>query len=286
MTSIASSAKTRPVLRIRAGSGWSLLDLQEMWSFRDLLWTLTGRDIKLRYRQTALGAAWVVLQPLLGASIFGFVFGRLAGMPAEGVAHFVFSFAGLMYWHVFSQVLNRTSSSLVGHSHLVTKVYFPRMLLPLGTAMSSLVDLGISSVVLMVLLGAYDIAIGWQFLLLPVWVLLVLMLALGLGFVASALTVHYRDVQHMIPVLINFMLFASPVGYSLESVRTKAPESLQTVYMLNPLATLLEAFRWSVLGRGEFSAGGLAYAAAVCLSVFVLGALIFKRMEVRFADVI
>ena len=281
--SIAGNAEAaRPHLTLRPKSGWAALIFREVWQFRDLLASLAGRDLKLRYRQTALGVIWVVLQPLIGAGILSFVFGAVAGLPSDGVPRFVFSFAGMLAWNAFNNTLTRSSTSLVGNAHLVSKVYFPRLVLPLSTLISTLVDFTAAMGMMVVLMACYHIAPQAGLLLLPVLLLILLAMALGIGLYAAALMVSYRDVGYILPVLMPFLMWASPVGYSVSNV----PLRWRGWYMLNPLAGLLQAFRWSLLGRGEFSAMQLIYPASISLAVFVAGAFAFRRMERRFADVI
>jgi lipopolysaccharide transport system permease protein len=288
----APQAATAPVpfLRIRPPSGWAAIDFGEIWLFRDLLLTLAARDIKLRYKQTILGAAWVIIQPLMAAGIFTFVFGLLADMPSGSVPYFVFAFAGMLAWQSFSQTLNTTSGCLVGNSHLISKVYFPRMVLPLSTVFSVMIDLAIGLGMMAILLWVFGIVPGWGIMLLPVWLGLLFMMALGFGLFSAALMVSYRDVRYVLPVLVQFLMYASPVGYGLaalhERLPASAPQWLYTVYMLNPLASLLEAFRWSILGEGQLHPAWLAYSAGCAVLSFLFAAFFFKRMERRFADVI
>ena len=282
MSDLTAEIDEKPYLSIRPRSGWQALDVKEIWEFRDLLTTLGLRDIKLRYRQTALGAVWVILQPLLAAGIFSVVFGRIAKLPSDGVPYFVFSYAGLLGWNAFNSTLSKVSGSMVGNAGLISKIYFPRLILPLSTVFSTLIDFGVALGMMAGLLIAYGITPGIGLLLLPVWLLLILMLAMGIGLFTSALMVSYRDVGFILPVLMQFLLYASPIAYALSAV----PKNLRTVYFLNPLSGLLEAFRWSLLGRGQMEAGTLVYSAAVSLGVFLLGAFSFKKMERKFADVI
>jgi lipopolysaccharide transport system permease protein len=272
-----------PYLRIRPSSGWAALNLRETWQFRDLLFTLAGRDLKLRYKQTALGVVWVVLQPLLAAGIFAFVFGKVAKLPSDGVPYFVFAFAGLLGWNLFSNILTKASGCLVGNAPLISKVFFPRLVLPLSTVPSVLVDFGIAAVLMAGLLVSHRIAPGWGLLLLPIWVALIAALALGVGLVTAALTVSYRDVQYILPVFTQMLLYASPVAYPASEV----PAEWRSAYFLNPLAPLLEGFRWSLFGTTTPPPwGSVGYAAAVAAGVLLWGAFAFKRMERRFADVI
>ena len=276
----------KPFLIIEPQPGWQAISITELWQFRDLLTTLAARDVKLRYRQTALGAVWVILQPLMAAGIFSMVFGRVAKLPSDGVPYFLFAYAGLLGWNVFNSTLGKASGCLVGNAQLVSKVYFPRLVLPLSTVFSSLIDFGVALAMLVVMLlfsGSHPgWGPGWGLLLLPVWLALLLLLSLGIGLMTSAMMVTYRDVQYVLPVLTQFLMYASPVAYALSAV----PTNLRTLYHLNPLAILLEGFRWSLLGVGNLDASALLYAVVVSVGVFIWGAFAFKKMERKFADVI
>jgi len=287
LTGTAPEPLSQPTKTIRAHTGWQSLNVRELWQFRDLLLTLAGRDVKLRYRQTAVGVLWVVLQPLLAAGIFSFVFGKVANLPApKGVPYFVFSYAGLLGWTVFSGTVIKVSASLVQNSNLISKVYFPRLILPLSMMFSTLIDFAVALALLPVLMLIAHVVPGLSLLTLPLWFALLLMLSLGVGMYASALAVTYRDVQYVIPVLMQFLLYASPVAYMLSYVLTKIPPAARPFYFLNPLAGLLEAFRWSLLGHATLPLVPVAYAAVLSILVFFGGAYAFKKMEKRFADVI
>lgn len=273
----------KPHLTIRPPRRWAALDLREVWQFRDLLLTLAARDVKLRYRQTALGVLWVILQPLTGAAIFSFTFNKLAKLPTDGMPPFLFAYIGLLGWNVFSGTLNKASGALVQNANLVSKVFFPRLILPLSTVFSTLIDFGVALAMLLLMMPFYHVALHASFLLMPVWLLLILMLAQGIGLAASALTVSYRDVAYVLPVLTQFLLFASPVAYDAAAT---VPARYHHLYFLNPMAGLLQAFRWSLLGRGAVLWDYVAYAAALAAAVFVCGAFAFKKMERKFADVI
>ncbi len=273
----------KPHLTIQPTAGWQAINLRELWQFRDLLTTLAQRDVKLRYRQTALGVVWVVLQPLIAAGIFSFVFGKVAKLPAPaGVPYLVFSYAGLLAWNAFSSTLTKTSGCLLQNSNLVSKVYFPRLALPLSTVFSTLIDFGVALVMMVALMAINHVVPTAAVLLLPVWLLLVILLATGIGLYTSALMVSYRDVQFILPVLTQFLLYASPVAYSAALI----PAKYKVIFEINPLTGLLEAFRWSLLGTSAPAWNNVAYAVAVTLTVFVLGAFSFKKMEKKFADVI
>lgn len=276
----------RPTVVITPPKRWQAIDFGELWAFRDLLSALAIRDVKLRYKQTVLGALWVVLQPLMGAGIFTFVFGVMAQLPTDGLPPFLVSFAGMFAWTAFSQTLGKTSGCMVGNQNMIQKVYFPRLILPLAQVYSVLVDLAVSLVMVAVLLGIYQINPGWPILLLPFWMMALFMLALGIGMWTGALMVQYRDVRYVLPVVIQFAMYASPVGYMLVAVNEKVPAWAQTLYMLNPLASLIEGCRWSMLGTGSLHPGFTAYAITLSVVVFVVGAYVFRGMERKFADVI
>ena len=270
--------------RLRPTCGWVSLDVRELVRFRHLLAAFAERDVKLRYKQTLIGVAWVVLQPLLAAGIFSIVFGVIAGMrTSSGGSYFLFSFAGLLSWNIFGSTLTKSALSMVGNTHLVTKVYFPRLILPLSTAASSLIDFAVPALVLLAMLVVSGHAPGWPVLLTPVWAALALLLALGLGLIAASLTIDYRDVQYVLPLVTPFLLYASPVAYDVSHV----PAQYRSLYYaLNPLASVIEGFRWSVLGTPAPQASYLAYSAAMCAVLFVFGAAVFRRTERRVADVI
>ena len=285
-TSPATSSKPvaprLPRTTIRPLSGWAALDLREVWAFRDLLVTLACRDLKVRYKQTALGVAWVVLQPLLAAGVFSFVFGAVAGLPSDGVPYLPFSFAGLLAWNFFSNLLSKVSSCLVGNSNLISKVFFPRLVLPLSGLASSLVDFAVGLAVIIVLLVCYRIMPSGALWLFPVAIVVLAALATGVGLWTAALMVSYRDVAYILPVALNILLYASPVAYSVTAV----PAKLRWVYALNPLTPPLEAMRNGLLGLPAGDSRLLALSALVATIVLVAGMYAFKRMERTFADVI
>jgi len=272
----------KPYLLIEPRAGWQALSVKELWQYRDLLMTLAWRDVKLRYRQTALGVIWVVLQPLIAAGLFSFVFGKVAKLPSDGLPYFLFAYAGLLGWSAFSSTLTKSSGCLLQNAQLVSKVYFPRLVLPLSTVFSSLIDFGVALIMLAVMMLVMGLHPGIGVLLLPVWLAQILLLSVGLGLFASALTVTYRDVQYVLPVLTQFLMYASPVAYALSAV----PMHLRWLYHLNPLSTLLEGFRWSLLGVGYLETGAITYSALVSVGIFIWGAFAFKKMERKFADVI
>ena len=231
-TAAAASPPLRPHLTIQPTSGWAAINVRELWQFRDLLMSLAQRDVKLRYKQTALGVIWVVLQPLLAAGIFSFVFGKVAKLPSDGLPYFLFSYAGLLGWNLFNNTLSKCSTCLVGNSQLISKVFFPRLVLPLSTVPSSLIDFGVALAMMAVLMVFYRVPPTWAILLLPLWMAVLILLSLGIGLCTAALTVSYRDVQYILPVFLQILLYASPIAYALSAV----PAHLRSVYLLNPLS--------------------------------------------------
>lgn len=272
----------KPYLTIRPRRGWVALDVAEIWAFRDLLMTLAGRDLKLRYKQTALGVIWVILQPLMAAGVFAFVFGTVAKLPSNGVPYLVFSFAGLLGWNFFSNVLTKVGACLVGNAQLISKVYFPRLILPLSNIGSCLVDFAVAGGMMIVLLAMYRIVPSPAVILLPVWLVILAAVAMGIGLCTAALAVSYRDIQYILPVFTNILLYASPVAYSVSAV----PARLRWVYELNPLTPPLEAMRSSLLGSPLPSAASLLSSTLIAGLLLLGGLYSFKRMERSFADVI
>jgi lipopolysaccharide transport system permease protein len=267
---------------LRSSAGWRAVDLRELWRARDLLVTLAARDVKLRYRQTVLGVVWVVLQPLLGAGVFSFIFGKVAKLPSDGVPYFVFAYAGLLGWNLFASTVNKSSGSLLGNAGMMSKIYFPRLILPLSTVFSSLIDFAVGLIMMVVLLVRTGTPVGLPLVALPLWVLVALAFALGIGMVASALQVSYRDVGQIMPVVLQFLLYASPVAYSVTAI----PEHLRTVYSLNPLVGILEGFRWSLVSGADLDVWAAVYSCAFVVVLLVISALVFTRMERKFVDVI
>lgn len=276
--------KAATVRTLRPTTGWVAIDLHELADFKDLILEFARRDIKLRYRQTVLGIAWVILQPIVAAGVLNFAFGIVAGARPAGPSYFLFTFSGLLMWNLFSLTLNKTSLSLVGNSYLISKVYFPRLALPISGTLATLLDFAVAFGVLFVVQALYGISPGWQLLLVPVWIVLVLLLALGAGLIAASLTVQYRDIQHILPILIPFMLYASPVAYDVAQI----PEGYQRLfYFINPLAAPIVAFRASLLpGATMPPLPYLIWSAAMAVALFAFGAAVFKRTERKFADVV
>lgn len=269
-------------LIIRATSGWRSLDVREVWRYRGLLVAMTRRDITLRYRQTALGVIWVILQPLLAAGIFTFVFGSVAKFTSEGVPYIVFAFTGLLGYNAFANSLTSMSTCLVTNSALVSKVYFPRLILPLSQLGSKLVDFSVAFALYLVLNVTTHIGFHLTMLTLPGWMLLAYGTALGLGLLTSALNVSYRDVGYIVPVVLPLVLYLAPVAYGVQQV----PHSLRAFYDIDPLVGMINGFRWCLLGRGSIALNSTIYAVVFTLVVLVAGVLYFRSHERRFADVI
>ncbi len=283
----AASAPPVPYRSIRATKGFSALNLGEIFHYRDLLVTLAIKDIKVRYKQTALGIAWVVIQPLIAAVIFSFVFGKVANISTGPIPYIVFSFASFLAWNLFSGIVTRISTCLTNNSHLISKVFFPRLVLPLSTVPTFFLDFTICLGVLaaFIIPNLNNIHLGLPLLLFPVWIALLTLLAVGLGIYFAALNVTYRDVQYIVPVAMQMLMYASPIAYPSSVIENQKPY-LQALFHLNPLTNLLEGFRWSVLGSAPPHWGWALYSTAVTIAIFFLGALIFKRMERKFADII
>ena len=280
-------AGTERVTIVEPRKGWASLDLEELWAYRDLLITLAARDIKLRYRQTSLGILWVIAQPLLTSLIFTVVFGLLAKMPSEKGPYFLLAFAGNIGWQAFSVTLTKANVSMVQNAHLVSKIYFPRLILPLSTVFSTLIDFGVSLVLMMILMVVFGVPFTPALLALPLWLLLIVGLATGIGMYAAALTVSYRDIQYVLPVALQLAMYATPVGYSISSPLAKGlPAIVKVFWQINPLTPLMEGMRWSLLGMEPPSWGAVAYAAGFSAAALILGAYTFRNMERRFADVI
>lgn len=276
----AGDRRQHVVLRPRPPLSWQ--DITDVWAFRGLLRRLALRDITLRYRQTALGVVWVGFQPLLGAVIFAVIFGRVAKLPSAGVPYFLFAFVGMMGWTLFSATLTKINGSLVGNAALISRVYFPRLVLPLSTLASSLIDFGITLLLLVVLMIGYSTAVGTAVVLVLPAALLLLCLALGTGLIATSLTVRFRDVAYVLPILIQFLLYASPVAYGLDAV----PESLRPYFIANPVTAPLELLRHAVLGSPAPGATALTYSVLMAAVLLVAGYATFKFQERQFADVI
>ena len=283
MTSAPLEVHVEPLRRIRSDTKRTPLDWAELWRYRDLWLTLALRDVKLRYRQTALGVAWVVLLPLIASGVFTLVFGVVAHLPSDGTPYFLFVFAGYLGWTSFQTTLTRCSTSLIGNTALVSKVYFPRVILPASSVLASVLDFLIGAVLLVIFLAIKGEPPPLSSLIyVPVLILMIQVLALGVGLFTAALTVRYRDVQYVLPFLIQLLLYASPVAYGVAVV----PERLRRFYLLNPVAPMLDALRAALTGHGDIHWKAIAGAFLGSLVLLYLGMLFFLQQDRQFADVI
>ena len=270
------------VIEIEPSRGWEALDLRGVWEYRELVWFLIWRDIKVRYKQASLGIAWAVIQPVMTMLVFTLIFGRLAQLPSDGLPYPVCTFTALLPWQLFSGALTGSANSVVNSASLISKVYFPRLVIPIASVMATLVDFSISFGVLLGLMAWYGISLRLAVVVLPLLVMLALAIALAVGLWASALNVRYRDVRHVMPFVVQFWLLASPVAYSTSLITSP---TWRAVYSLNPMVGVIEGFRWAVLGSTPPSV-------LVVPSIFVTGVLLatglffFRRTEASFADVI
>ena len=267
---------------IRPSRGWVPLKLADLWAYRELLYFLIWRDVKVRYKQTVLGAAWAIIQPFFTMVVFSVVFGRLAKIPSDGLPYPVFAYCALLPWQLFAHALTESGNSLVASQNLITKVYFPRLVIPLAAVLGGLVDFAIAFLVLLAMMAYYGIAPTAAVATLPLFLLLAVATALGVGLWLSALNVQYRDVRYTIPFLTQFWLFATPVAYPASLV----PEPWRAVFGLNPMAGVVEGFRWALLGTAHAPGPMLAVSGAVVLALLVGGLYYFRRMEKTFADVV
>ena len=277
----AQSIPKHPLIRIRPSQRWVSLDLADLWAYRELLYFLTLRDVKVRYKQTALGAAWAVIQPLFTMLVFTLFFGRLAGVPSEGVPYSIFAYAGLLPWTFFSNAVTNSGNSLVASANLITKVYFPRIIIPGAAVLAGLVDFAIAFAIQALLMIYHGVAVTWNILMLPVLVLLTALLALGVGMLMSALNVKYRDIRYALPFVIQLWMFASPIIYPSSLV----PDRWRWVISLNPLTGIIEGYRSALFGR-DFDTLGLIISALITLALLVYSSFVFRRMEKSFADLV
>ncbi len=277
---IINSMEEIPIHRIEPSRGWVSLKLDELWEYRELLYFLTWRDIKVRYKQTALGVAWAILQPFLTMVVFTFI-RSLAKIPSDGLPYPVFCFAALVPWTFFANGLTQSSNSLVGSANLITKVYFPRLTIPLATVLSGVIDVLLAFGLLLLMMVYYGVRPSWQIVYLPLFLLLALITSLGVGLWLSALNVQYRDVRYIVPFLAQFWMLATPIAYPSSLIQ----EPWRTVFGLNPMAGVVEGFRWALLGRG---APGKLLIVSSLVSILALigGAFYFRKMEKTFADLV
>ena len=275
------STSELPWSTIERTNSWKIFDLSELWAYRELLFFLTWRDVRVRYKQAVLGMGWVVLQPLLMTLVFTIFLGVIVRVPSDGVPYPIFAYSGLLVWTFFSGAISGSGNSLVGNAHLITKVYFPRLLVPLASILARVVDLVVALVMLVGLMIYFRVGVSTGLLMAPVMIILLALLALGLGMWTSALNVKYRDVGLALPVFIQLWMFVSPVVYPL----TLVPERWRFVYSLNPLVGIIEGFRAALFGK-SFNWQALGISAIVTLALLVYAGFVFKRREKTFADII
>ncbi len=281
VSSPEDAGKTSVVI-IQPTKGLFCLDLDAVWPYRELLYFLIWRDIKVRYKQTVIGAGWAICQPLMTMVIFTIVFGNFAKIPSDGLPYPIFAYTALLPWNFFAQALGRSGISLVGSANLITKVYFPRLIIPIAAAVASIVDFAIAFVILLGMMIWFGIAPTWGMLALPLFLLLTLVTALSVGLWLSALNVRYRDVGYIIPFLTQFWMYASPVVYPVSLV----PEKWRLLYSLNPMAGVIEGFRWALLGKGTPDFGVIAVSGGVVMALLLGGIVYFGRTEQTFADIV
>ena len=282
MVSDVKRASLRPAVTLRPPAGWTGLGFGELKGYRDLLYFLVWRDIKVRYKQTALGAAWAVLQPFLLMVIFSIFLGRLAGVPSDGFPYPVFAYSALVPWTLFASSLMASSETLVGNTSLVSKVYFPRLILPIAAAGSFVLDFLVAFTILVVLMAVYGITPTVNVLWVPLFSVLALLAAIGVGLWFAALNVKYRDVRHAVPLLVQVWLFATPIAYPSSIV----PAAWRWAYGMNPMAGVVEGFRWALLGTPAPSVGMIVVSTAVTIVALFGGLAYFRRAERDFADLI
>jgi lipopolysaccharide transport system permease protein len=270
------------VLHIAPSKSWVSLRLRQLWEYRELVLFLTWRDIQVRYKQTALGAAWAIIQPVLTMLVFSLFFGRLAKVPSDGVPYPIFAFAALVPWTFFANGLLQSSNSLVMNTNLVTKVYFPRLAIPISTTLAGVVDFCLALVVLLGMMAFYGMRPSGRIVWLPAFLLLALVSALGVGLWLSALNVRYRDVRYVVPFLVQFWMFATPIAYPSSLLS----EPWRTVYCLNPMVGVVEGFRWALLRTGTAPGPMILVSSSAAIAILAGGAFYFRQMERTFADTV
>jgi lipopolysaccharide transport system permease protein len=281
MTKPATTNVTNEIL-VEPPHGWFNLRFKELWVYRELLFFFIWRDIKIRYKQTVIGAAWAVLQPVLTMVVFSIVFGRLLKTPSDGIPYPLFSFAALIPWQLFSRALSDSANSLINNQQMLTKIYFPRLFLPTASILSGLLDFGISLLVLFGMMFYYQIKITWAIFTLPLFVLLAILTALAVGIWLSALNVRYRDIKYVLPFLLQIWLYATPVAYSTGII----PEKWRFIAGLNPMSGVVNGFRWALLGQTSETSTLLGVSIVIILFLFLSGLIFFQYTEQTFADIV
>lgn len=272
-----------PVTRIQASSGWSALNLKELWEFRELLYFLTWRDIKIRYKQTILGASWAILQPMFSMLVFSLFFGKLAKMPSDGIPYPLFSYAALVPWTFFASGVSKASNSLVGGSNMLKKVYFPRLAMPISSVLGNVIDFILAFSVLILMMIFFEVVPTANIIWLPLLLLMALITALGVSLWLSAMNVQFRDIRFIVPYIVQAWMFATPVVYPASLIEN---EFWLAVYALNPMVGVIEGFRWALLGTDTAPGPQIMISAVVAITLLISGAFYFRRMERTFADVV
>ncbi len=277
-----SGAPALPLIRVQRSHGWVSLRLGDLWEYRELVYFLTWRDVKVRYKQTLLGAAWAILQPLMTMLVFSLFFGRLGHMPSDGIPYPLFTLAALAPWTFFSNGLTQSSNSLVGSANLITKVYFPRLIVPVATVLSGVIDFVLAFVCLIAMMTYYRMAPAASVAWLPLFLMLAVIASLGTGLWLSAMNVQFRDVRYTVPFLTQFWMLATPIAYPSSLLH----EPWRTVFALNPMVGAVEGFRWALFGRAPAPVEVIAVSFASATLILAGGALYFRRMERTFADIV
>ncbi|MGH9843267.1 MAG: ABC transporter permease [Blastocatellia bacterium] len=283
MSALHNTSQHETTTRIEPSRGWVSLKLTELWEYRELLYFLTWRDIKVRYKQTALGVAWAVIQPFFTMLIFTFSFSKLAKIPSDGLPYPLFCYAAMVPWSFFATGLTQSSNSLVGNSNLIKKVYFPRLTIPIATVLSGVVDFLLAFALLLVMMGWYRTAPTANIIFLPLFLLLALITSLGVGLWLSALNVEYRDVRYVVPFITQFWMLATPIAYPSSLI---GDPRWRTIFGLNPMTGVVEGFRWALLGTKQAPGALLVVSSLASLAILIGGAFYFRRMEKTFADVV
>lgn len=279
---LAAGSTGERVTIIEPSRGWVSLRLGELWAYRELLFFLAWRDVSVRYKQTLLGALWAILQPLFTMIVFSLIFGQFAGLPSDDVPYPLLTYTALLPWQYFSSALTNASNSLVGSANLLTKVYFPRLVIPVAAVLPAGVDFLIAFLILLVLMLYYGVSITWRVVWLPIFMLLAVVTALGVSLWLAALNVKYRDVRHAVPFLVQGWLYASPVAYSSSVI----PDQWRTLYGLNPMTGVIEGFRWALLDTNTAPGLITLLSAGIAVLLLVTGAFYFRRVEKTFADIV
>lgn len=273
---------SRRITRIQPSKGWARLDLREIWEYRDLLWFHTLKEVKGKYRQMALGPLWIVLQPIINMIIFTLIFGKIAKLPSEGIPYPIFTYVALLPWALFQNSCEFSSNSLVSQMHIISKIYFPRLIIPIASTMSWLVDFSLSFVVLLVIMLFYGFIPGWQIIFLPLFLILSIAFALGIGFCTASLAVQFRDIKFVVTHGLRVFMYLTPVAYSGSLI----PENWQWLYQLNPMYWVVEGFRWSLLGTSVGPTWDMVFPCLLTIALLITGAFMFRRTERTIVDLL